>query len=362
MPDKIKRVLLYGNTDKDTFKSIYPDMVESCRKGLIAFSTIAAIGMLCMVFLSLFNASIENNRPIYLGATLIAAFLGIAASKCTRKNEKLIYIFVYVFLGIVLAFGIVLGTMLNADIVSVSFPIIMFAAPLLFTDVPLRTGLLQIIAIVCYTVIAINTQTSEIFMENMLSIIPYGIVSIILGGYTMTIKIRRHVLEYENRFLIESDQLTGMLNRRCFEQHVQLLRENGCTPGMLICAFDVNGLKNVNDNLGGHHAGDELIRGAGNCIEGVFGVYGKCYRTGGDEFMAILGGGFPESGELKEKLNKRCACFKGAYVSGLSISQGLISCKEGDNIDELIKKADMAMYDDKREYYTRSGADRRRRE
>lgn len=52
-------------------------------------------------------------------------------------------------------------------------------------------------------------------------------------------------------------------------------------------SIDINGLKAVNDTLG-HSAGDELIRAAARCISQVLGRYGKCYRIGGDEFIAIL--------------------------------------------------------------------------
>lgn len=50
---------------------------------------------------------------------------------------------------------------------------------------------------------------------------------------------------------------------------------------------DLNGLKGANDTLG-HAAGNELIRGAADCLRAAFGAFGDIYRIGGDEFAAIL--------------------------------------------------------------------------
>ena len=51
--------------------------------------------------------------------------------------------------------------------------------------------------------------------------------------------------------------------------------------------MDVNRLKIVNDSQG-HAAGDELLQGAASCMKKCFDSCGKVYRTGGDEFIALL--------------------------------------------------------------------------
>ena len=54
-----------------------------------------------------------------------------------------------------------------------------------------------------------------------------------------------------------------------------------------IVQFDVNNLKVINDSKG-HEAGDLLIKSAADIINKSFGVIGNCYRTGGDEFVALI--------------------------------------------------------------------------
>ena len=359
MYERLKAILLYGGTEKAVYDKIYGDITEGNRRNMEVFTMLTAVGLLCMTGVTFIRTALAGSRLIYALAALVSAILLLVIRKPAKDHPRLVYVCIYIFTGMLFAFGIVLGTVINVTQLTVTFMIMLFAVPLLFTDRPLRMDLAILAGITIYCLIAHVRQDSIIFASNMDNIVPYGILSLVVSSYMMMIKTRRYVLEHENKFLSESDQMTGMLNRRSYEQHMSLLRQNGCSAGTKICALDINGLKMVNDNLG-HHAGDELIRGAADCIRGVFGPYGKCYRTGGDEFVAILEGASPEETELKDMLTDRCACFKGAYVSGLSISIGIAEAEEGDIADELVKKADWAMYAFKADYYKRSGIDRRR--
>ena len=82
------------------------------------------------------------------------------------------------------------------------------------------------------------------------------------------------------------DQTTQLLNRRAFEEDKEKLADHPLDEDFAYVTADLNGLKWANDHLG-HTAGDELIRGAADCLRDVFGAYGQVYRIGGDEFAAI---------------------------------------------------------------------------
>ena len=88
--------------------------------------------------------------------------------------------------------------------------------------------------------------------------------------------------------LLERDPLTNLYNRYAYIQDLENFETHGIVPSDLIAiSLDVNGLKKVNDNLG-HQAGDELLCGAAQVIRDTFGPYGKCFRTGGDEFIVLM--------------------------------------------------------------------------
>ena len=101
-----------------------------------------------------------------------------------------------------------------------------------------------------------------------------------------------------------TDELTRLYNRRCFEEDLISIRNNGMEDDFVIYSVDVNGLKSVNDNIG-HAAGDELIKGAADCMSIVVAGNGRVYRTGGDEYFIIAHTTEPE--KLKEGILSEAA-------------------------------------------------------
>lgn len=158
----------------------------------------------------------------------------------------------------------------------------------------------------------------------------------------------------------QTDELTGFLNRRAYEEDIYEHNDLPDEEHFIYMSLDVNGLKIVNDSLG-HAAGDELLIGSCQCMRRSLGSYGKLYRTGGDEFVAIL---FCDTEKLKEVLadfDERMSLWSGALVSGLSISYGWVSKDEepGLSVRELGVIADKRMYEAKSAHYRKAGVDRR---
>ncbi|MCQ2465382.1 MAG: GGDEF domain-containing protein [Oscillospiraceae bacterium] len=168
--------------------------------------------------------------------------------------------------------------------------------------------------------------------------------------------------EKEEKLLYNSyiDELTGLYNRKMYAEDIA--ENHSLTDGedFVYVSMDVNGLKTVNDGLG-HAAGDELIRGAAECMKKCMGSFGRVYRTGGDEFIALLK---VESGKLeslKKDFSDTTAEFKGKYISGVSVSCGYVARRDNTELtfDEIEKLADKNMYTAKRIHYTSNGIDRR---
>ena len=327
---------------------------------MMVFTLIASAAMLVMLLVTLYDGSLAKNRPIYsISAGLcLALFLFIYGP--AGKRPQLVYPTIYTFVGILFVFGILLGTFIEPNEATVSFMILLFAVPLLFTDRPLRMDLAIAAGMVVYLILAAYTQTPTYFSYNLTNVLPYGILSIVVSTFMMHIKIERVVLAHENRFLSEYDQLTRLKNRRSFEQHLARLQERLPLENALLCAMDVNELKSVNDRLG-HSAGDELIKGAADCIEAVFGSYGSCYRTGGDEFAAILEDSPLSPEELSAALAAQTRKWTGQSVSYLTISLGIVSIDPALPLNESVIRADREMYLSKAAFYAASGHDRRRR-
>lgn len=81
------------------------------------------------------------------------------------------------------------------------------------------------------------------------------------------------------------DELTGLYNRRKFEETLSEVDQKG--GSYVIMSFDLNYLKRINDTYG-HEKGDALIRRFADVLLAVYSLYGVVSRTGGDEFVAVL--------------------------------------------------------------------------
>ena len=154
-----------------------------------------------------------------------------------------------------------------------------------------------------------------------------------------------------------TDTLTGCYNRRAYERD---LADLSPTSDFIYLSMDVNGLKIVNDSLG-HGAGDELLQGAASCMKKCFDSCGKVYRTGGDEFIAILFTDQEHFHKLMEEFEEAVNGWNGQQVERLAISCGFVSSREEKwtSMEEIIRTSDMRMYEEKAMYYRKNGVDRR---
>ena len=122
-----------------------------------------------------------------------------------------------------------------------------------------------------------------------------------------------------------------------------------------IFMFDLNGVKEVNDKYG-HECGDLMIADAADALKTVFGKE-SLYRIGGDEFVAILEG-IPQPDvqrhfrDLEEAIASKNKEDR-PYKSQLSVSKGaaIFGVGEDATYQDVFRRADQAMYQEKSVYY-----------
>ncbi len=159
---------------------------------------------------------------------------------------------------------------------------------------------------------------------------------------------------------ISTDSLTGFLNRMAFEDKMEELQKHRFETDFVVVSFDVNGLKDINDTMG-HSAGDELLKGAANCIRQCFGTYGTLYRIGGDEFAAILKIEVQHLDTLVKDFEKTCLDWEGVRVKELSVAVGYASTEETPEAGarRIFNYADQRMYESKAIHYSEYGINRK---
>lgn len=150
-----------------------------------------------------------------------------------------------------------------------------------------------------------------------------------------------------------NDFLTGLYNRmRCeqdLKESISQAEKNGSEGAFLF--IDLDDFKHINDGLG-HQYGDVLLKAISHSLQSIRGIESSCYRVGGDEFVVIVN----DTGE--GRLEKICrqieAIFKKPwFLKGedyfCTMSMGVVSFPmDGNTVDDLIRKADAALYGAKR--------------
>ena len=149
------------------------------------------------------------------------------------------------------------------------------------------------------------------------------------------------------------DALTGLYNRiRCeydVEQCIEAALEAG-TEGAILY-LDLDDFKHINDGLG-HHYGDALLQSIAKELSDIPSLEKSCYRVGGDEFVVIVHQHhYPMLYMIIEDIKAVFAkpwMLKGTeYYCTMSMSVVRFPT-DGDSLEELIKKADAALFDAKR--------------
>lgn len=152
--------------------------------------------------------------------------------------------------------------------------------------------------------------------------------------------------EAEIQYLSCHDTLTGLHNRRCFEEHREKIDNPENLPLSVIFA-DINGLKMTND-IFGHAAGDELIKKSSEILQQVCRQNDVVARVGGDEFIILLPNTTKENAD--KILDRIKSGFADARVEAIkcSIALGLDTKQSPDQLlDEIMANAENAMYKDK---------------
>ncbi|AKV98061.1 sensor domain-containing diguanylate cyclase [Marinobacter flavimaris] len=164
----------------------------------------------------------------------------------------------------------------------------------------------------------------------------------------------RHELEIRLRELSDTDQLTGLFNRRKLEHdlalHFETFTRHAVPTTVLI--FDVDNLKKINDSKG-HHVGDEVLLAVANTCRSELRKTDIACRFGGDEFVVCLPNTAPDRAlkfaeRLQQDLRQALMDFSvGDIAATISLGAANIS-SEDRSYEDTLKRADDALYKAKR--------------
>ena len=176
-----------------------------------------------------------------------------------------------------------------------------------------------------------------------------------LSAFFVASEIANYQLLNKLELLSSMDLLTGVMNRNSMNNRVtQFLNGEVQYKSLGIIFADLNGLKPVNDNKG-HDAGDKLLKDASQLLKFTFDGC-EFYRAGGDEFLIIALDKSKEKLEAKVKTLREKSMIPGK----VSFAIGFYYDANGGDIRTAMHEADVRMYEDKKRYYDRFPANRKR--
>lgn len=166
--------------------------------------------------------------------------------------------------------------------------------------------------------------------------------------------IDRHQLQRELVNLSLTDELTGLNNRRGFftlaERQLKLSRRRG--QGLVVVLADLDGLKQINDKFG-HAEGDRALIATARVLLATFRDVDIIARLGGDEFAVVVVDADESLEEalrarLLRQIEARNTREDASYTLSLSVGTARQSVRKPRTMDELLARADEALYKVKR--------------
>jgi diguanylate cyclase (GGDEF)-like protein/PAS domain S-box-containing protein len=158
----------------------------------------------------------------------------------------------------------------------------------------------------------------------------------------------------EAAYYANYDDLTGILNRRCFVDKLSRIMATDDVQNFPLCLLlaDIDRFKSINDTYG-HPCGDLVLKRFSDCLLGLMRPKDILGRYGGDEFIVCLPStpskqalAFAE--RLRGATEMIVVMFEGQKIT-FTASFGLACCSyvDGKNVDSLIRRVDRALYDAK---------------
>lgn len=149
-----------------------------------------------------------------------------------------------------------------------------------------------------------------------------------------------------------NDPLTGLLNRRGFERAVERLVAGSSAgmTGVSLVTADVDHFKRINDSYG-HMVGDQVLRAVGQILRARIKGSDISARLGGDEFVILLPA-TPLAGALALAEQIRTTLYncrlrrvdEDRYIENITLSLGVALAKPDESLEELLHRADTALY------------------
>lgn len=221
--------------------------------------------------------------------------------------------------------------------------------PMFFIINPLVADAIMVLTIVIYYFLASAVKDPFIVPHDMFAAIMAAAFSQVCMFLVFSLRISDFYARETYKRQSRTDLLTGVLNKRSFENLCKRRFDHGCGPCALFM-FDIDHFKAINDSHG-HLTGDRVLEIFGNILLSEFGSDDLVGRVGGDEFCALMPEEPGSTPSAREKAAHLIEIFENKTSSDLgvkctlSIGVAIVKNNTGATYDDMFSAADKSLYE-----------------
>ncbi len=343
---RLRNYYFYCGIEKDEYNALKKDAYVSNFEvwKILHFLMFAAFGVLFVV--SSILSAMESNRWFYLFAFFYSC-IAILLFFYLKKDSIVAQLVIYLSISVLFLFGCFI-TQNKPESNAVTFIVLLLITPMFMIDKPFFMTIELFAASTVFLVWMHGVKPHDVWVFDLMNVIPFTIVGCILNVIANSIRIREFVLTKEINEQKDTDELTGLKNKSALTGEINEFLADGSKNKGIMFLLDADHFKSINDTYG-HDVGDRVITQIGSFLGKRFTGEEVAGRFGGDEFIVFVKNtndmetahkianeiveGAAQSVELPDKDKKITVSI------GISIYSGLEK-----NYSEIFKKADIALY------------------
>lgn len=338
---EIRHLMFYGGLTREQFDVVRSAAMQENLQSLKIYAPIGSVVFCVLLVASLLSGSVpaSNNVTIYSWTCIAMGVVAVLANVFGGRGERVTYILMQAFMYTLYAFAIGVS-MYHVEYPAVSAIVFLLVTPLLFICRPIAVTAQTCVAVLVICCATMSLKDPTIAGDDMWNAVSFGIVGVVVNIFLMRTKLTSLYQAHEITYMSETDRLTGLKNRNCYESRLEAYPQGDSKT--LVCAYaDADGLHELN-NTKGHDAGDVMLCTIAYRMQDCFGEE-HTYRIGGDEFVSF----WPDGDE--EEARRRLANMRQSLLAqGYVVSCGASSARTSDvNMRKLVRQAEKEMYEQK---------------
>jgi diguanylate cyclase (GGDEF)-like protein len=344
-----------GATEVDREAAAYADRI---RRANLRLAFIVAVGLAILAFLPITGERDRNGVLVTAAGLFALSFVWFVLVPPRAFGDRRVFIFGVFSIPVATALVALTGAGGSAYFPFLLLPILTTVYALRESDT-IVIGALTAVGVIAATLVgepAVPDARYTDLATNLITVVIYvffaRVVARALRQARAAIADRAETLASERSDAVKlafSDALTGLYNRRYVEDLLpRLVKEAQRGQHFTLLAFDVDGLKRVNDTYG-HAAGDTVITRVAEQLR--LGVRGAdlAARLGGDEFLALLPSTrVDQARAVGGRIRAAVGAVDWADVGAVSITYGAAEWREGASGADVMRDADADLYQAKR--------------